>query len=74
LSENADILSLYEERPAKGSGWVGITVKTSTDVVIATLFESRHSEKSLNWLKTIQPILALAFDLKTEYEDLGYNA
>jgi hypothetical protein len=74
LFDKSYIVSLFEERPAKGSGWVGITIKTSAGEVLATLFQSRHSISSLNWLKSVQHLLASTFDLKEEYEDLGNNA
>ncbi|PKG36976.1 hypothetical protein [Psychromonas sp. Urea-02u-13] len=74
LSDESSVLSLYEERPARGAGWVGMTIKSSTGEILATLFQSRHSVNSLNWLKSTQHLLAKAFNLKEEYEDLGYNA
>ncbi len=70
----SECLTLYEMKPAKGWGWVGITIKDSHGNVLYTLFESRHSEKSLEWLQATQDILADVFGLRKEFQDLGCDA
>jgi len=70
----AESVTLHEMKPAKGWGWVGLTIKDSNGEVLATFFQSRHSEQSLKWLKVTQKILAKSFFLKEEFEDLGCDA
>ena len=68
------LISIYEIKPAKGWGHVGSTLKCAQGEVLATLFSSRYSEQSLEWLETTQKKLASFFDIETEYESLGYDA
>ncbi|MBD3587358.1 hypothetical protein HHX48_16600 [Salinimonas sp. HHU 13199] len=72
--KSAKSITLYEIKPAKGCGWVGITINDHEGNELATLLESRHSEKSLSWLKTTQEVLADSFGLKVEFEDRGWDA
>ena len=68
------ILELYEMEPAKGSGYVGLTIKSEDGKSIAAIARARYSEKSLTWLKEIQPILAKTFKLQEHYEYHGKDA
>lgn len=70
----ATILQLYEMEPAKGTGYVGLAVKSEAGKMVATIAHTRYSEKSLTWLKEIQPILAKTFKLQENYEYHGKDA
>lgn len=67
-------VSIYEIKPAKGWGNVGIALKSTEGEVLAVLFSSRHSEQSLEWLKATQKKLAAFLNIKSEYEDHGLDA
>jgi len=70
----AAVIELYEMEPAKGGGYLGLDIKSKGGECLAVVAHSRHSEKSLKWLKEIQPILAKAFSLKETYEYHGKDA
>ena len=72
-TEHAAVLSVFEIKPAKGTGWVGMTINSKEGEVLATLFESRYSRNSLNWLKGVQPELAKLLGLAQQYRDEGYD-
>ena len=71
---DAKYVTLFEQKPAKGWGWVGITINSSKNEVITTIFESRYSEKSLKWLENTQDKLVELFKLEAQYENHGYDA
>jgi len=74
-AETSDLeyVSIYELKPAKSWGHVGITLNSKEGRVVTTLFSSRHSEESLVWLKATQEKLVAFFNLKPKYEDHGYD-
>jgi len=69
-----EYVSIYELKPAKSWGHVGITLNSKKGQVVATLFSSRHSEESLVWLRATQEKLVPFFNLKAKYENHGYDA
>lgn len=73
-SAAAEALSLFELKPARGAGVVGISVNAPNGEPLRTLLQCRHSEPSLLWLKSVRRELARVFHLREEYEDLGYDA
>jgi hypothetical protein len=66
-------LTLFEIKPAKGSGWLGLTVNSKENQVMVTLFQSRHSEKSLRWLEKTQEDMASFYKLEAQYNDRGFD-
>lgn len=64
---------VYEVKPAKGSGWVGITLQNDSDKELVTLFGLRYSQSSINWLNRTQEEVGEFLGLKTEFQDLGYD-
>jgi hypothetical protein len=73
-SSKAAVIVLYEREPAKGDGYVGLEIKSETGECLARVAGSRYSQKSLLWLKQIQPILAKVFKLRETYEYHGKDA
>lgn len=65
---------VYEIKPAKGSGWVGMTLQSESGKELVTFFSSRYSQLSINWLNRTQEKIADFLGLKTEFQDLGYDA
>lgn len=65
---------VYEIKPAKGSGWVGMTLQTESGTELVTLFSSRYSKLSINWLNRTQEKVADFLGLETELQDMGYDA
>lgn len=72
--DSAEAVELYEMEPAKGSGYVGLDIKSKNGECLAVIASSRYSQKSLQWLKQVQPILAKVFQLKETYEHHGKDA
>lgn len=72
--EFAVAVELYEMKPAKGSGYVGLDIKSKNGECLAVIASSRYSQRSLQWLKQIQPILAKVFHLEQRYEYHGKDA
>jgi predicted ATP-dependent endonuclease of OLD family len=70
----AAVLELYEMEPAKGGGYVGLDIKSKSGESKAIVASARYSQKSLKWLKEIQPILAKVFSLEETYEYHGKDA
>lgn len=73
-SSDAVAIELYEMEPAKGGGYVGLDIISESGGCVAVIAHSRYSQKSLQWLKEIQPILAKAFNLKETYDYQGKDA
>ena len=65
-------ISLYEVKPAKGSGHVGLSIKSNDQDV--SVVSSRHSKKSFEWLTEVQKILEKSFELEAIFEDYGFDA
>jgi len=57
-------VELYEMEPARGSGYVGLDIKSQNGECLAVIASSRYSQQSLLWLKRAQPILAKVFQLE----------
>ena len=73
-SEKAKTIVLFVVKPAKGRGNVGISVANDKEEEIATLLYSTYSQASLDWLKSILPILSEFFNLEAKIEDRGMDA
>ena len=73
ILSQAEKVVVYEIKPAKGSGWVGMTVQNESGEELVTLFNSRYSQLSINWLNRTQAKVAEFLELQTEFQDLGYD-
>ena len=67
----AAFVTVYEMKPAKSSGWVGMGLRTKNGEELVTLFDSRYSQLSINWLQRTQPKVAEFLQLDTSFVDLG---
>ncbi|WCN08899.1 hypothetical protein [Marinomonas mediterranea] len=70
----ADKVVVYEIKPAKGSGWVGMTLQSEAGKELVTLFSIVYSQSSINWLIATQEQVANFLGIKAEFQDLGYDA
>jgi hypothetical protein len=70
----AAVIELYEMEPARGGGYVGLDIKSKAGESVAVVASARYSQKSLKWLKEIQPILAKVFKLEETYAYHGKDA
>ena len=64
---------VYEMKPAKSTGWVGMCLKTHSGEDVVTLFDSRHSDLSMKWLLATQEKVASFLSLGSTFQDLGYD-
>ncbi len=70
-SSKATTVELYEMESAKGGGYVGLDIVSENGECLAVVAHSRYSQKSLQWLKKIQPVLAGVFNLEKAYRYHG---
>lgn len=70
---NAARVVVFEIKPAKGSGWVGMTLQDDSGKELVTLFISRYTQLSINWLNRTQVKVSEFLGLQSEFQDFGYD-
>lgn len=61
-------------KPAKAQGWVGLTLQDSNGTNLIEMFSSSYSELSKNWLYRSKVKISEFTGLKSQDQDLGYDA
>lgn len=67
-------LELQEMKPSKGRGYVSLSFMTSQGEEVGSICSNQCSKNALEWLASIQPIIANEADLESRYSDHGYDA
>ncbi len=73
LSE-VSVLDLQEMKPGRGSGYLHLSFVTCNGKQLGSIYSSRCTKKSFDWLSKIQPMIANALNLEQRFSDHGYDA
>jgi len=72
--DTVSILELQEMKPAKGRGYVSLCFMSKSGKELGEIYANQYSQKALNWLASIQPIIANEAGLEVRSFDYGFDA
>jgi hypothetical protein len=66
-------LVLSVQRPAKGSGWITLELRSGPDHKRTIAFASQFAEPYWDWMKALATATAAASHLELQFEDMGFD-
>jgi hypothetical protein len=66
-------LVLSVQRPAKGSGWITLELRTGRDHNRTIAFASKFDEPYWEWMQDLATAIAAASQLELQFEDMGFD-